>query len=113
VSTHGETDLAVHLEAAVGREQHNVGRLERITWREDDAAVVHPSVKVGLRRTPNGEVPLKQVVVQRCCAHLVTAQPLELAHLAHDTLHRWTVRVVLASAHTLWIWRWRGVGGVV
>ena len=48
------------------REQHDVGRLERIFRREEDAPVVDAACEVGPRGPAEGEVPLEEVFLRVC-----------------------------------------------
>lgn len=61
VSADAEADLHRAVKASVRREEHDGGRLHRVVWGKDDPAVVNPSVKIGVGRAPDREVPLKQV----------------------------------------------------
>ncbi len=62
VVRHAQAELCVDGEPAVGREQGERGRLERILRREHDLAMVHAPGVVCVLGALNHKVPLQQVV---------------------------------------------------
>lgn len=61
VPADAQADLAVSLEAPVGRGEAEAGRAQRVGGREDDAAVVDAAVVGAAGRALEREVPLEEV----------------------------------------------------
>jgi hypothetical protein len=61
VATDAEADLTVHLEAATGSEKAEGGRAERVSGRQNDAAMVDSGGVCGSGRPTQCEVPGEEV----------------------------------------------------
>ena len=61
VPADAQADLAVGLEAPVGRGEAEAGRAQRVGRREDDAPVVDAAVVGAAGGSLEGEVPLEEV----------------------------------------------------
>lgn len=83
-----QTDLLVELPPSVGREQHEVGRTHGVLGRQEDATVVEAVGELGVGGTAEGEVPFKDVVLQRCSRVEVGLVFGEFARFREDALHR-------------------------
>jgi hypothetical protein len=64
VLRYGQADLGIGLEPAILVHEHNVWGLKRVLEWQQDLAVVQTLVKVGVRRTLDGEVPRVKVVLE-------------------------------------------------
>lgn len=60
-----KVDIRVIIGSVTHRKQNDVGRFHRVLWRQQDAAVVEATVKVGARGAAHCEMPFKQVVLER------------------------------------------------
>ena len=74
--------------ALTHREEDDVRGLERVVAREDDAAVVHATLKVRAGRPANSEVPLEEVVVEGLREVLRGRVARELPHVREDAFLR-------------------------
>lgn len=63
VPADAQADLAVHLEAAAGREEAERGGPQRVRGRQRDAPVVDAGCVGGGGRAAEGEVPVEDVRV--------------------------------------------------
>lgn len=57
-----EADLLVDLEATVGSQHDDRGRLHRILGRKHDPTVIDPISEIGVRCASDGKVPFVEIV---------------------------------------------------
>lgn len=91
--------LRLCLKATIGRQQHERRWLERILRRELDAAMVNTAFEFTVARSPDSELPLKDVLLEGEAHEVVGGVGLHLLDLLQDPLHRRVLPVVLVLRH--------------
>lgn len=95
-----EANLGAGVEPPVRRVEHDVRGSERVLRREQDAAVVDPSLELRRRRASEREVPLEQVALERRGVVLVGRVLHELPDVGMYPLDG---RVLDVHGHLVWI----------
>jgi len=88
-----EANLGIGLKPSVGREHHDIRRLEGVIRRKENPAVVTTASKIRVIGATNGKVPFKQIILEWLSHKHGAGFSLELSVFLHDPLDRGMVEI--------------------